>query len=178
MEPVRFAKTKARKIKKKLNDGSLVRVARGVYVSKPVSDVERCALAHPNAVFTLLSSLSLRGLTDYFPVVPYFLSYKRGNRVSPNKDIVQFWNEEPLFSLGLEEIKYEGYSFRTYDLEKTLIETFRFEKKLGVEYYKEIIRTYRTLVRTPKFSLVRFKQYCSIYKWGDTYLWRLKKEVM
>jgi hypothetical protein len=127
---------------------------------------------------TLVSALSLYGLTDYRLEPPFSFAFPRGSRIISDPNVLQHFVSDGYFRLGETKAIYEGRSIRVYDLERLLIEVFHAKNKLGPERYKAAIRAYRDIVRTSRFSVPKFERYARQLPFAKSYLVRLSLEVM
>jgi hypothetical protein len=155
------------------------KVLRGLYSSGGnYSLLSVYGLRYKQAIFTLKTALSLYGLTDYFVEPPFSMAFPRGSRICHDDKVEQHFVSSSFFSLGETTINYEGRDFRIYDRERLLIEIMHAKNKLGIEIYKAAIHAYREIVRTKKFSVPKFEEYCQKLKFAKSYMKRLLLEVM
>ncbi len=144
-------------IEKKIEEGELFKVAKGVYSEKKtVPDIAVFSFKYPNAVLTMKSAFFFYGLTDVIPDV-CDLATKRDAAKIRDKKVKQYFVDNEFFDEGIEKADYKGYEIQIYSRERLLIELIRYKSKLPFDYYKEIILNYRKLL--PKLNIQLIQDY-------------------
>lgn len=142
-----------------LNDAikqkELFKLEKGVYSDKSDSEeIEILSHKHKNAVFTLDSAYYYHDLTDYVPDKYYLATTKDAYKIRDGR-IKQIFYLEQNFNVGVQEIDYNGIKIRIYDKERMLIELIRRKSKMAFDYYKEIVRNYRSIVNELDISKIQ-----------------------
>lgn len=135
----------ARGIKKAVASGKLYKIEKGVYSDRPYEPtLAVIAAKYPSAVFTMNSAFYYHGLTDDIPEKYYLATDKNASKIR-DKRVVQVF-ENGSYTLGAEAAVVEGVTIRMYNKERMLIELLRHKNQLPFDYYKEILRNYRSLI--------------------------------
>ena len=133
-------------IKKAIAEGKLFKIERGLYSDKStVNHFEIIGKKYPDAIFTMDSAFYFHGLTDVIPL-HIFLSVKRDTTKITTNNIVQIFVLDRYHEIGKVQITFEGILINIYNKERMLIELIRNKKRLGFDYYKEIINSYRNII--------------------------------
>lgn len=128
------------------DDGALERVSRGVYrfAGRPAlayPDLVTVALRVPRAVVCLVSALHLHGLTGEIPR-EVSIALPAGTKAPalawPPLRVYRFSGE--LFELGVERRVLDGVPVRVYGAARSVIDAFRFRRRLGLEVALEALR--------------------------------------
>ncbi len=125
--------------------GEIVRLAPGFYVSASATASETAgyewiAQICPFGVFCLFSALRLHGLTTENPHRCH-VALPPGAR-KPKTDLpCEFWRfGSAVYGAGVERITRNGVELRVYDVEKTIVDCFRYRKKIGPDVAVAAIR--------------------------------------
>lgn len=137
------------KIKGLENEGLISKVKQGLYrwVEYPIDnheDLVEVSIILPKGVICLLSALSFYELTTYTPW-EYYVAIPRNYNKSNLSDyppikVVYFSNK--YYHGGAQEININGQQIKIYDMEKTLCDTIRYRKKIGIDIIKESLKEY------------------------------------
>lgn len=135
----------ARGIKKAVASGKLYKIEKGVYSDRPYEPtLAIIATKYPSAVFTMNSAFYYHGLTDDIPEKYHLATDKNASKIR-DKRVVQVF-ENGSYTLGAEDTMVEGVTIHMYNRERMLIELLRHKNRLPFDYYKEILRNYRSLI--------------------------------
>jgi len=100
-------------------------------------------MAMPRAVVCLHSALSFYDLTTFVPS-SVMIALPRGSK--PAKiyypPIQVFYFSDKNYLTGITEVRTESGNFKIYDEEKTIVDCFRFRKKLGEDVALEGLKNY------------------------------------
>lgn len=163
-------------VEKMLQAGELFKIDRGIYSDKKrVSETEIISFKYPEAVFTMDSAYYFHGLTDVIPE-KYYLSTERNAAKITMDSVKQVFCNTSLFSIGVETISYQNMRIKIYDKERMLIELIRNKKTLALDYYKEIISSYRKI--TNDLDIEKMQEYISNFPKRDYILNTIQFEVM
>lgn len=149
-------------IKRLLDDNLIEKVKPGLYklVDMPVSAqqgmIDVC-MAMPKAVICLHSALSYYELTTTVPgtvmtALPFGI--KPVKLYYPPIQVFNF--TEKNYTTGRDEIKLDFGVIRIYDIEKTIVDCFRFRNKLGEDAAREGLKNY---LSQPHYNLNKLIRY-------------------
>jgi predicted transcriptional regulator of viral defense system len=156
-------------IKKFADSGVLSKIKFGLYRTTDMhlnyqGFVDVCTGA-PKAVISGFSALQYYNLTTFIPQSVYISIRREDSRpriIYPpiEKNVVS----DKFFNIGITSIKEGKYSFRIYDLEKSVCDAFRYKNKMGIDIAKEVLKEY---IRRPDSSvnkLLQMAQKCKVKK--------------
>jgi len=72
-----------------------------------------------------------------------------------------FWYTETLLTTGVEEHTRDGFTFKVFDIEKTLIDCVKFRNKIGMDVVPEALKMYR---RSRKANLNKLFEYANLFR--------------
>jgi predicted transcriptional regulator of viral defense system len=156
----------ARTYLQRLRDqGRLRQVGRGLYAPadtdpSPQSNLAAVVRRVPGAVVCLLSALRVHELTTQSPF-EVWIAIPRLARVPKIDDLpVRVVRMVPKsLAAGVVKVKIDGVSVPVFDLEKTVVDCFRFRSRIGLDVALEAIREY---VRRPRRNVERLLHYAAI----------------
>jgi hypothetical protein len=155
----------------------ITRVARGVYSSDNSYDMlEVISLRYSEAIFTLETMFSIFGMTDRF-IDKYWIVMPRGSRTIQDERIIQMRQQDSIINIGISTFQHNGYSIRTYDKERLLIELFRFRNRISKPLYQEVVKHYRKVVYQA-FDFHKFHEYCGFFREKDLLEEKFAKEIL
>lgn len=159
--------TKAEKyqLEKMVHNGEITRVKKGVYIDMehPLFD-ERVLISqmYPRAVFCLMSSLSIYGLTTSLPNMHY-IALPRNTKVSlpdyPNIQ-VYYWGDMS-YGQGIIDMEIAGHNIKIYDLEKSVCDAIKHRGKIGEDITLEVLKNY---IQLQNKDLNKLMQYAKILR--------------
>jgi len=133
----------------KLRDaGELEMISRGLYRLKECSepslpDFIPAAKKVPHGVICLISALAFHEITTQIPHFVYLAiprsAYKPTISYPPMR---YFWYSEKLLKTGVEVHRMNGFIFKIFDVEKTLIDCVKFRNKIGMDIVLEALKMY------------------------------------
>jgi predicted transcriptional regulator of viral defense system len=145
--------------------GALVRLARGLYrlaelppLSNP--DLTIVALKIPRAVVCLVSALAFHELTTQIPRA-VDIAVESGSR-RPRlgyPPLRIFWFSGQAWSEGVESHRLDGAPVCVYAPEKSVADSFKFRRRLGLDLAIEALRAYR---QRPGFDVDRLLHYARV----------------
>jgi len=127
---------------------------------------------YPNAVVTMDSAFYLYGFTDVIPEKMYLATKRDAARIV-DKNIVQILVLERLFEVGKSQMDYEGAVISIYDKERMLIELIRNKQRMGFDYYKEIVSSYRKEIH--KLDIRNIEDYTGMF-YSENYIFKTIQE--
>lgn len=151
-------------IRKAIERGIIEKLKPGLYhwVDMPIASHQgfvEITMVVPKSVICLHSALAFYELTLTQPsmimaAIPR--DAKPPKKYYPPADI--FYFSEHLYLLGIDIISNPAGQFRIYDREKTIVDCFRFRKKLGEDVAVEGIRNYLKTRRPDLNKLFEYAQ--------------------
>lgn len=149
-------------LRKLLDDQVIEKVKPGLYklTDMPIISEQSMIdinMAMPNSVVCLHSALSYYELTTTVPPI-IMVALTRGNK--PVKilypPIKVFYFSQRNFVVGITEGNTKYGTFRIYDIEKTIVDCFRFRMRLGEDIALEGLKNY---LSKPNFKMNKILDY-------------------
>ena len=135
-------------IKRLLLEEKIFKIEKGIYSDEEnVNYLKVLNKKYPNAIFTMDSAFYYYNLTDVIPEKEYLALKGDSTKISDDRIKVVYYQEK-FFEIGKSTLKVNGIEIQVYDKERMLIELIRNRKKMGFDYYKEIINSYREIKDT------------------------------
>lgn len=149
-------------LKQLVDDGELVKVSRGLYVTpdKDVNEFYIIGEQYKTGIFSHNTALYFYDLTDR---TPFMLDMTFPSNVRPNNDMLcpHYINKERL-SLGLTTMKLEdGTSIRVYNMERTICDIIRDRNKIDSQIFNTALKEY---MKRPDKNLNLLYEYAKIFK--------------
>lgn len=164
------------KLKKELAAGRLFLKEKGVYSTRHNSpEIDIIMHKYPKAVFTGQSAFFYHALTDVIPA-HYYLATKRTDTRIRDPRIHQYFMKDEIFDAGITDLSYNSSTIRIYDRERMLIELMRSRAKIPLDYYKEVIQSYRKLSFELDFGLM--EDYAALFRNGANLMEMIQMEVL
>lgn len=166
----------AYQIDKAVKSGVIYRVVRGLYSDEqhPDPNAVVCSL-YPQAVLTMDSAFYLHGLTDVVPDLVHVATPRNSTRIRDDR-VRQYFMEPKLLEKGVREVDCGGVAFRAFSKERMLVELLRNASSLPLDYYKELIGSYRRIV--DDLDMREVEDCIALYKRADSLFDMLQKEVL
>lgn len=153
----------------------IFKIQNGIYSDEQyVNPLAVVTKKYPNAIFTMDSAFYYWNLTDVIPD-KFCLATKRINVRYKDADIKQYFIRDDLFEFGKTTLNVENVEINIYDKERMLVELIRKKAQLPLDYYKEIISSYRKIVNN--LDSFKITKYISYYKNEETLYNRVQSEV-
>lgn len=155
------------------------KVGHGIYsdVEPALIELESIFVKYPNAVLTLKSAFSYYDMSDYIPET-YQIATPHNAHVICNDKVEQIFMSSDLIAIGKKKVKTQFGFINIYDKERLLIELIRYRSKLSYSYFKEVINSYRELVKNDELNLAKLLDYCHKFKNGNTIQKHIQEIVM
>lgn len=163
-------------LKKRLAAEELYKLSRGAY--SRVKHPDPLVLAHvlyPDAVVTMDSALYAYGLTDVIPEKTHLATSRNATRIT-RPGYRQYFTEDALLDPGAIEVEREEGPVRIYDRERLLVEVMRRQASLPLDYYKEVIDSYRKIADELDPALV--EDYMDLFQKRDFMFDIFRREVL
>ena len=151
MKDLKLAGIHTRKIASALAEGIIEKIKPGLYklVDYPWdehSSFSDIYAANPNSVICLVSACEYYELTTFNPseisvAIPH-KAFKFKLEYPPIK-VYYFTSKD--YETGIVTVKSKSGTFRIYSIEKTLVDLFRYRKKIGDDIVLESLKNYLTL---------------------------------
>ena len=167
-----------RKTDELIRTGKYTKITKGVYKDvNSFDDYEEICMRYSNTTLTLQSALYIHHITDYVPDKYYVASLNKGTIIKNDK-VMQCFISEKQYYVGREKIITENGYYYVYNIERLLIEVFRFKNKLPYDFFREIVRSYRELVNESKLDFNRLVEYANKIAYGRNYLKQIQAIIL
>lgn len=167
--------TSTYQLNKALRDKKIFKIQNGIYSDEEfVNPLAVITKKYPSFIFTMDSAFYYWDLTDVIPD-RFCLATKQTSIRFKDEDIKQYFVDDEVFELGKTTLKIENVEINIYDKERMLVELVRKKTQLPLDYYKEIISSYRKIVNT--LDSFKISKYISYYKNEQTLYNRVQSEV-
>ena len=166
----------AYQIAKAVESGALFKVARGLYSDErhPDPSAVVCAL-WPQAVLPMDSAFYLHGLTDVVPGLVHVATPRNATRIH-DEHVRQYFMDKGLMGIGVERLERGGLAVRAFTRERMLVELLRSAGSLPLDYYKELIDSYRKI--SDDLDMREVEDCMALYKRADSLFDMLQREVL
>ena len=158
------------------DSGLLEQLSRGLYrlaelppLSNP--DLVTVALKVPQAVICLISALAFHELTTQIPHAVDVALHNRAER--PRLDYPPlriFWFSGPAWSEGVETHQVDDIPVRIYGPEKSVADSFKYRRKIGLDVALEALKLYRQHPGFDVSKLLHYARICRVEKVMKPYL--------
>ena len=158
------------------DSGVLEQLSRGLYrlaelppLSNP--DLVTVALKVPQAVICLISALAFHELTTQIPHAVDVALHNRAER--PRLDyppLRVFWFSGPAWSEGVETHQVDDIPVRIYGPEKSVADSFKYRRKIGLDVALEALKLYRQHRGFDVGKLLYYARICRVEKVMKPYL--------
>ena len=156
--------------------GTLQRLSRGLYrlaELPPLSHPDLVIVAHkvPQAVICLVSALAFHGLTTQVPHAVDVALHSNSSR--PNlgyPPLRTFWFSGPAWSEGIGTHTIDDTAVRIYGPAKSVADSFKYRRKLGLDIALEALRLYRERRDFQMDTLLRYAGVCRVEEVMRPYL--------
>ena len=164
--------------KEAIDDGKYFKIGRGIYSDQNTNLNERESIfaTYPNAVLTLESAFSYHDLSDYVPEKYVIATSQKAHKITNDK-VQQLYYSDNLLGIGKTRVKTRFGYINVYDKERMLIELFRLKHKLPFSYYKELVNSYRELVKDNGLNINKLVRYCHMFSSGPSILLRIQEVI-
>jgi predicted transcriptional regulator of viral defense system len=147
-----------------VNQGVLVRVARGIYAAADAENVgphHNLAVATqrvPAGVICLLSALRFHDIGTQLPA-EVWMGLPRGTRIPADPTIHTVHYSPTSFDAGVEHHRIENSDVRIYSPAKTVADCFKYRSQIGLE---AAIEALRETVRSRKATVAEIHAFADI----------------
>jgi predicted transcriptional regulator of viral defense system len=156
--------------------GTLERLARGLYRLAdlpPLSNPDLVIVARkiPLGVVCLVSALAFHELTTQIPhAVDVALESGNTRPRLAFPPVRVFWFSGAAWSEGIEVHQVDDTPVRIYGPEKSVVDAFKFRRKLGIDLAIEALKAYRTLPGFDVNKLLHYARICRVEQVISPYL--------
>jgi hypothetical protein len=166
----------AYQIGRAIRSGEVHKVARGVYSDErhPDPGAVVCAI-HPQAVLTMDSAFYLHGLTDVVPELVHVATPRNSTRIR-DAGVRQYFMLPHLLGLGVRAMESGGCAVRVFSRERMLVELLRSAGTLPMDYYRELIGSYRRI--TGELDMREVENCLALYRRSDSLFDMMQREVL
>jgi len=158
------------------DNGILIQESRGLYrlsgqSDHPYPDLCIMSLRYPKAVLCLVSALSFHDATTQIPK-EVNIALPRGSRtpVMRYPPLHAYFFSKASYEAGIEAHQIEGVGVKIYDLEKTIIDCFKFRNQIGMDVFLEAIKLYKSKAKVQPARLAEYAKICGVEKAVFPYL--------
>lgn len=147
-------------IKKMVEKKQLYKIKDGLYSKEREPSFLECMMKiHPNSIVTLNSAFHYYGLLRKESEFLYLATVQKARKIK-EEQVKQIFMSDHLYKIGVVPMTYKGISFKTYSLERLLIELVRYKTDFEYETYQEIMNSYKRILKLlNKNKLEEYIQY-------------------
>ena len=161
---------------KAVKRGDLFKLSRGLYSNNSIiNPYAAVSKKHPDSIITMDSAFFIHGMTDVIPDRIHLATKRNALRIR-DKSIRQYFIEERLFVPGRVVMDFERTSINIYSLERMLVELMRNSARMPLDYYKEIIASYRE--RIESLDIRAIEGFISLFERNDYLFQIFQREVL
>ena len=131
---------------------------------------------YENITVTMQTAFEYYDLTD-LNYGRYTIAFPHGSRIVKDEKMKQFFVEKDIYDIGRVKVKKNGFEFYIYNKERLLIELVRNKAKLPYDYYKEIVNSYRSLIRDGQIDTGLLLKYAKAFKRGNNIIEKIMEVV-
>lgn len=156
--------------------GVIIQESRGLYKlagqsDHPYPDLCVVSLRYPKAILCLISALSFHDATTQIPKEVH-IALPRGSRtpVMQYPPLHTYFFSKAPYEAGIEVHQIEGVGVKVYNLEKTIIDCFKFRNQIGMDVFLEAIKLYKSKAKVQPSRLAEYAKVCGVEKAVFPYL--------
>lgn len=156
--------------------GKLIQESRGLFrlseqPDHPNPDLCITSLRYPKAVICLVSALSYHDATTQIPKEVH-IALPRGSRtpVMQYPPLHTYFFSKAPYEAGIEAHQIEGVGVKIYDLEKTIVDCFKFRNQIGMDVFLEALKLYKSKVKVQPARIAEYAKICGVAKAVFPYL--------
>ncbi|MDA3887048.1 MAG: type IV toxin-antitoxin system AbiEi family antitoxin domain-containing protein [Candidatus Delongbacteria bacterium] len=156
--------------------GVIELVARGIYRLRSIPslsspDIQTVCYRVPRAVIFLISALSFHDMTTQIPHEVSIAVPVKSRAPSIDYPPVKVYHlKSEIYSSGIVEHVIDGITVKVYDPEKTLVDSFRYRNKIGLDVAIEALKFYRQRGRMNLTQISKYAKICRVDKIMQPYL--------
>lgn len=167
------------KIKTAVKRGKYYKVSYGLYSDKSpfLGELENLFARYPNAILTLQSAFAFYEMSDFVPNKYVLATSQKAHRISNDK-VEQMYISNELLNIGKTTLSTNYGVINIYDKERLLIELFRLKSKLAYPYFKELVNSYREMLKEDMIDNNKIVKYCSMFKKGNNIRKQIEEVIL
>jgi predicted transcriptional regulator of viral defense system len=158
------------------DSGVLEQLSRGLYrlaelppLANP--DLVTVALKVPQAVICLVSALAFHELTTQIPHTVDVALHNGATRPTLDYPPLRvFWFSGPAWSEGIETYRVDEVPVRIYNPEKSVADSFKYRRKIGLDLALEALKLYRRGEKVDVGRLLHYARICRVERVMRPYL--------
>lgn len=149
-------------VRRLFREGTIEKVKAGLYKLTDMPALSNqgmidVSMAMPKAVICLHSALSYHDLTTALPAAIMLALPRDSKPVKLSYPPTQvFYFSPPNYQIGIERVTTKAGIFIIYNVEKTIVDCFRYRHKLGMEVALEGLKNY---LKKPDYNLNKLLKY-------------------
>lgn len=157
-----------RRARKAIASLRYVKIAPGLYSDEAGKEnyLGLIVRRYKNVTVTMQSAFEYYDLTDV-NYDKYTIAFPHGSRKVDDTRIKQYFIGREIYDIGRIKVEKNGVSFYIYNKERMLIELIRNKKKLPFDYYKEVVNSYRLLLRDGELDTSLLLKYAKAFSNGN-----------
>ena len=158
------------------DDGSVIQLSRGLFQLANLDRPAHARLAEiakrvPNGVICLKSALAFHGLVDQEPGHIWLAVERKARKpIIESPPAQAFFFSGEMFHRGIQIRRIMNQAVLIYNAPKTVIDCFRWQKKVGRGVAIQAARTYLKRKDDNPSELMRYAKICRIEKMMNVYL--------
>ena len=158
-------------IRKFMTSGDLKKIKAGLYkfpeFGSQSDQIFEVSLIIPKGIFCLGTAAAFHELTTWTPSFYQVAIPNKDKIILPQYPPIElyYWNTHS-YQTGTQEVEINSNKVRMYDVEKTVCDIFKNEKRLGTELVKEVLTNY--LARKNR-NLEQLMTYARLLKIEDSF---------
>ena len=147
--------------------GDLEVISKGLYrlIDTPepsLPDFIPIAKKIPSGVICLISALAFHEITTQIPHFVYVALPSQAHKPKISYPPMRyFWYNKKLLTTGVQEVTIGGYTFKIFDVEKTLVDCVKFRNKIGMDVVLEALKMYW---QSRKTNLDKLFEYAKLFR--------------
>lgn len=128
------------------------------------------SMKYKNAVLCLGSALFIHELTTQIPRQVYVALPKGTHKPQTDGQIQFIFLSEKQYKLGIEEKVFNGTKVKVYGLEKTVVDSFKFRSKIGLDIAIEALKEWKKKKNKSLSRLLEYARVCRVEKIMSPYI--------
>ena len=168
-----------RKAREAIASFKYLKIAPGLYTDSATGEHYLNVIfnRYENVTVTMQTAFEYYDLTDV-NFGKYTIAFPHGSRIVKDEKMKQLFVDRDVFDIGRIKVKKNGFEFYIYNKERLLIELVRNKAKLPYDYYKEIVNSYRSLIKEGLIDTGLLLKYAKSFKRGNSIIERIMEVVV
>ena len=155
------------------------KIGHGLYVKDLITydSLELIFYRYKNITITLDTAFEIYDMVDRNNP-KYTIATIEGSKMIYSINVEQVFVSKKYYGIGRTKMNYKGFTIYIYDKERLLIELIRNKYRLPYDYYKEVVNSYRALVKNNEIDFVKLNKYLKHFAYGNNILSRIMETVL